>query len=138
MKLKIIIAIGCLLTVLIYSCQSDEQIEFARYYSAGSLVYESHCQNCHGAKGEGLQGLIPPFTDSTYLSSNRSTLACFVKNGLKEKITISNKVFESAMPANDLPPIELAEVLTYITNSFGNKLGVIKLDEVENDLVKCK
>jgi mono/diheme cytochrome c family protein len=138
MKLKIIAGIGCLLITLIYSCQSDDQVEFARYYSAGSLLYQSHCQNCHGAKGEGLQGLIPPLTDSLYLKNNRSNLACVIKNGFKEKITISNKSFESQMPANDLAPMEIAKVLTYVTNSFGNKLGVIKSDEVENDLSKCK
>ena len=138
MKLKIIAGIGFILFMLIVSCQSDEQLEFKRYYSAGSLVYQTHCQNCHGANGEGLQGLMPPLTDSVFLKANKTRLACFVKYGLKEKLTISKKTFEGEMPPNDLPPIEIANVLTYIANSFGNKIGTINSDEVNADLGKCR
>ncbi len=139
MKLKIIAGIVFILFVLIVSCQSDEQIEFKRYYTAGSLVYQIHCQNCHGANGEGLQGLMPPLTDSLFLKANKATLACSVKYGLKEKITISKRSFEGQMPPNDdLPPIEIANVLTYVTNSFGNKMGTINADEVGADLGKCE
>jgi mono/diheme cytochrome c family protein len=139
MKLKIIAGILFLLFVMLISCQSDEQLEFKRYYSAGSLVYQTHCQNCHGANGEGLQGLMPPLTDSVFLKANKATLACFVKNGLTGKVTISKKPFEGQMPPNDdMPPIEIANVLTYITNSFGNKMGTINSDEVGADLEKCR
>jgi mono/diheme cytochrome c family protein len=143
MKLKIIGSIGFLTFVLIVagmftSCQSDEQIEFERYYSSGSLVYQTRCQNCHGIHGEGLQSLIPPLTDSIYLKANKKNLACFIKYGLNEKIIIKNKAFEEKMPSNNLSPIEIANVLTYITNSFGNKSGTITNQMMEEDLVKCK
>src|SRR5471030_1233044 len=102
MKPGIVSGIGFLLiaviTAVFISCQSEEQIEFKRYYSAGSLVYQTRCQNCHGAHGEGLQALIPPLTDSIYLKANKEVLACIVKYGLSEKITIKNKVFEEKMP----------------------------------------
>ncbi|MFD2146934.1 hypothetical protein [Mucilaginibacter antarcticus] len=42
------------------------------------------------------------------------------------------------MPAVDLAPIEIAQVLTYITNSFGNNLGLITGQDVEVDLKACK
>jgi mono/diheme cytochrome c family protein len=138
MKLKIIAGIGFILFMLIVSCQSDEQLEFKRYYSAGSLVYQTHCQNCHGANGEGLQELMPPLTDSVFLKTNKARLACFVKFGLKEKVIISKRPFEGQMPPNDLPPIEIANVLTYVTNSFGNKMGTINSDQVDGDLGKCR
>lgn len=138
MKLKIIAGIGLLLVILIVSCQSEEQLEFDRYYSAGSIVYQTHCQNCHGAKGEGLQALMPPLTDSAFLKANRALLSCSVKYGLKGKISISKKIFEGQMPPNDLAPIEIANVLTYVTNSFGNKMGTITSQQVEIDLRKCR
>src|ERR1700693_28169 len=122
MKLKIIAGIVSLLFLLIGSCQSDEQMEFNRYYSSGSLIYQNHCQNCHGTNGEGLQGLIPSLRDSVYLRSNKSTLACLVKYGLKKNVTILKRSYDSEMPPNDLAPIQIANVLTYITNSFGNKM----------------
>ncbi|HAL82576.1 MAG TPA: copper oxidase [Mucilaginibacter sp.] len=138
MKLKIIAGIGLLLVILIVSCQSEEQLEFDRYYSAGSIVYQSRCQNCHGAKGEGLQALMPPLTDSAFLKANRALLSCSVKYGLNGKVSISKKIFEGQMPPNDLAPIEIANVLTYVTNSFGNKMGTITSQQVEIDLRKCR
>lgn len=137
MKAGIIGIISAVLVLLVASCENNSQVEFNRYYSNGSAVYQAHCQNCHGAKGEGLQGLIPPLADSAYLKTNKSALACLIKNGIKGKITISNKQFEGQMPASGLAPVEIAQVLTYINNSFGNKLGTFTTESVNADLAKC-
>ena len=137
MKIRLISIICAALAVLVISCQSEDQVEFNRYFSAGSAVYQVHCQNCHGAKGEGLQGLIPSLSDSAYLKSNKHQLACFVKNGLKGQINVSGKQFEGEMPPNDLAPVEIAQVLTYVTNSFGNKSATITTELANVDLAKC-
>ena len=140
MKLAFITGIGLLfIMTVVVSCQSEDQVEFNRYYSGGSVLYLAHCQNCHGEKGEGLQALIPPLTDTVFLKQNRSSLACYLKNGLKGKLSIAGREFEGEMPAaGDLSPIEVAKVLTYVTNSFGNKAGVINLQQVQADLKNCK
>jgi mono/diheme cytochrome c family protein len=140
MKLPIIAFIGLLLCVIIASCQSEAEQDFKRYYTSGALIYKSKCQNCHGAKGEGLSNLIPPLTDTAYLKKNKTQLGCFIKYGIKETIiTINGKAYEGAMPANvDLTPIEIAELLTYVGNSFGNKMGTIDFDQADADLAKCK
>jgi len=127
-----------LFALLIISCENEESIEFKRYYSSGALVYQTHCQNCHGVNGEGLSALIPPLSDSLYLKNNKTTLPCFIKSGLKGVITISGKTFDDTMPANDLSPVEIAQVLTYVGNSFGNKLNIVNEQMVQDDLVKCK
>jgi len=139
MKLKVIGAISLLLTLFfIVSCESETSIEFKRYYSVGAEVYQSHCQNCHGANGEGLATLIPPLNDSLFLKSNKTSLACYLISGLKGTITINGKAFDDAMPANELSPMEIAQALTYVCNSFGNKLNVINQEQVQADLAKCK
>ena len=138
MKTSFIVFAFMAMLIVAVSCQNDGQIEFNRFYSNGSVVYQAHCQNCHGAKGEGLQGLIPSLNDSSYLKNNKNTLACQLNNGLKGKIMILNKEFEGEMPASKLSPLEIAQVLTYVTNSFGNKLGTINTDQVNADLAKCK
>jgi len=112
MKLKVISGIGLLLGVLFFSCQ-------------------------HGANGQGLLALMPPLNDSIYLKANKHILACYIKFGIKGKVTIGNKQFENAMPANDFAPIEIAEVLTYVTNSFGNKMGTITSEQAAADLKGC-
>jgi mono/diheme cytochrome c family protein len=139
MKLLLIACVAMLVGVMIVSCQSDEQLEFKRYYSSGKNLYQQKCQNCHGTNGEGLSSLIPPLTDTVYLKKNKARLACFVKYGIQETIiTVKGKAYEGAMPATDLAPIEVAQVLTYITNSFGNKMGIIVSEQAEKDLEGCK
>lgn len=138
MKLTLIICLGLLFTVLMFSCQSESDLEFKRYYSAGNVIYQNKCQNCHGVNGEGLNGLIPPLTDTSFLKANQARLSCIVKYGLNDTITVANKKFEGQMPANDFAPIDIAEVLTYVTNSFGNKMGTITSQQVGDDLKSCK
>ena len=139
MKLTIVSSIAAVLTMLfIVSCESDERIEFKRYYSSGAVVYQIHCQNCHGVNGEGLSALIPPLTDWLYLRKNKNNLACSIKFGLKGPVAIKGRTFDDVMPANDLSPVEIAQVLTYIGNSFGNKLSTINEQSVQADLVKCR
>jgi len=138
MRIKIIACICLLLWALIYSCQSDDSIEFKRYYSAGALVYQSHCQNCHGAKGEGLAALIPPLTDTSSLKNQKSKLPFIIQNGLKGEITVAGKDFNGSMPSAGLTPIEIAQVITYVGNSFGNKLGTVTNDDVNTALAKCQ
>ncbi|WP_423148172.1 c-type cytochrome [Rubrolithibacter danxiaensis] len=127
-----------ILTVF-YSCQSEEQITYARYFVAGKNLYEQHCQNCHNSDGKGLGELYPPLTDTIYLKENKNQLACIIKNGFKEKIEINGKVYQEQMPAEpNLADIEIAELITYITNSFGNQQGLYETQSVQNDLKQCR
>ena len=133
-----VISIICLLVMVLISCQSQDELEFKRYYTTGKVIYQSKCQNCHGDNGEGLSALIPPLTDSVYLQTNRHQLPCIIKYGLNKPIQVHGKGFYSQMPATDLAPVELAEVITYITNSFGNKMGVTTTQMAEDDLNECE
>ncbi|MFD0794102.1 c-type cytochrome [Mucilaginibacter litoreus] len=140
MRVKIIIFLVLLIPAVICSCQNDSELEFKRYYTGGAQLYKQKCQNCHGNNGEGLTSLIPPLTDTIFLKKNKNLLACIVRNGITENIlTINSKAYEGSMPANtDMAPVDIAKVLTFITNSFGNKQGTITVDEVEKDLSTCK
>ena len=138
MKIKLATGILALLVIAMVACQNQDELEFKRYYTSGMVIYQSKCQNCHDAQGGGLSSLIPPLTDAEYLKANKHNLACFIKYGQKGLVTINGKTFNGQMPAHDLPAVEIAEVLTYINNSFGNKLGVVTTNEVDEDLKACK
>ncbi len=129
---------GCFCSMA-YSCRNADQITQDMYYANGRELYLKRCQNCHGEKGEGLADLIPSLTDTLYLKNNKSRLACFLKNGMSEKITVDGRTFEEKMPANsDLNDIDLAQLLVYITNANGNKQGMYTTEQVEEDLKSCK
>lgn len=137
MKTGIITGLLALIVCLVYSCQSEDQIEYMRYYTAGQDLYKTKCQNCHGAQGEGLAALIPPLTDSVYLRANNNKLACYVQNGLKLPILVKGKAFNGQMPPANLTPIEIAQVLTYVKNSFGNSMGLYDVAQANKHLGKC-
>lgn len=138
---KLLISTIVLFTLLtmIYSCQSADQVKQDIYYTNGRDYYIKYCQNCHGAKGEGLGALAPPLTDSVFLKENKQKIACYIKNGMSEAITIHGQKYEGKMPDfQTLAAIDIAQIVVYITNSFGNKQGMYTLEQTSNDLKNCK
>ncbi|MCX2430057.1 c-type cytochrome [Pedobacter sp. GR22-10] len=138
---KYIINAIFLLSVIasVFSCQSQGTIDLQNYMSNGKDIYKAKCQNCHGENGEGLGNLAPPLTDSVFLKNNKTRLACIIKNGTNEKITINGKVYQEKMPSfPELADIDVAQVMVYITNSFGNKQGFVPYSKVSLQLQKCK
>jgi mono/diheme cytochrome c family protein len=133
MKWKVT-GIIALFVVVLAACQSEQEIEFARYYSGGTVIYQNKCQNCHGSDGKGLAALIPPLTN---IKIDRAALTCLVKYGSKNAVKPFDKSFGGEMPATDLPPVDIAKVITYVTNSFGNKAGTVTGQQIESDLQKC-
>ncbi|MGV3508267.1 MAG: c-type cytochrome [Sphingobacteriaceae bacterium] len=123
---------------LLEACQSEHELNYARYYSNGKQVYEQHCQNCHGSDGQGLAKLYPPLTDTTFLKNNKNKLACIIKYGLSDTIMVNGIQFSEKMPAEThLAEIDIAAVITYITNSFGNKQGLYDVANAAADLKDC-
>jgi len=123
----------------LFSCNTDLSVETMQYATNGQKLYTSHCQNCHGAKGEGLGKLYPPLTDVNFLNENRSQLACIVKNGMSGEIKVNNIVFNQQMPGvPQLSSVDIAYVLTYVTTYFGDSKTHFKKEEIEEFLRKCK
>lgn len=134
-----LLSIGVLIGAIAHSCQPNVSIETAQYAVNGQKLYRTHCENCHGLKGEGLGALYPPLTDSSYLREKRDRLACIVKNGISEPIEILGKKYEETMPGvPQLSSIEIAYILTYITTTFGNETSSYTVEEVKKGLADCR
>ncbi len=141
MKNKIILFFSAITVAIITisSCQSEAELNYARYYTGGKKLYEANCQNCHNTDGSGLAALYPPLTDSVFLKQNKTQLACFIKNGMQGEIRVAGKTYDGQMPGQpQLSDIEIAQIITYITNSFGNQQGIRLATEVSADLQNCK
>lgn len=121
------------------SCSNEQQLNYQRYFVNGKGLYEKNCQNCHGANGEGLGKLYPPLTDTVRLSKNKSILACIIKHGISEKGAAADTSLTTQMPGNAaLADIDIAQIIVYVTNSFGNKQGFYDQGQVGIDLKNCK
>lgn len=123
---------------IMYSCQTAENVQRDAYYVNGRDLYIRHCQNCHGAKGEGLAALTPPLTDSTFMTTNKKQLACIIKNGISSPVTVHGKVYHEKMEGFNLANIDLAQLIVYITNGFGHQQGMYTSEQVAEDLKDCK
>ncbi|WP_231390118.1 c-type cytochrome [Sphingobacterium pedocola] len=129
-----------LVILLLYlsSCQSNISIQTAQYAVNGKKLYVSHCQNCHGTKGEGLAQLYPPLTDHEFFEQNRAKLSCIVRYGMKESILVHGKTYKNQMPANPkLTELDIAYILTYITTNFGKGDSIYHHEEVKQALKRC-
>lgn len=131
----------CSLLSICYSCHREVggSLEQDMYYTNGRDLYVQHCQNCHGEKGEGLENLIPPLTDTAYLKQNRNMLACYIKNGMEGKIVVDGRTFDEKMPDHEeFTDIDLAQLIVFITNAYGNNQGMYSTTDAGKDLQNCK
>jgi len=105
----------------------------------GKKLYEQNCVNCHRSDGKGMGALYPPIAGSDYLASNVDEIICSIKYGSNEEIVVNGKTYKMPMPPsmNNLNDVEISDVMNYILNSWGNKVGPIKLEEVKTALSNC-
>ncbi|MFZ6746747.1 copper-containing nitrite reductase [Undibacterium sp. JH2W] len=100
--------------------------------NAGGQLFAGTCSVCHQANGAGLPGVFPPLAQSDYLNADPQRSIGVLLRGLSGKVSVNGKDFESVMPAmNQLNDDEVANILTYVLNSWGNKGGRILASEVK-------
>lgn len=114
-----------------------DRIRLQQYMVKGQDLFSIYCANCHQSNGQGLAQLYPPLAKSDYLMADLPRAACIIKNGLQSEILVNGVKFNQMMPPNNLTPIEIAEILTYITNSWGNNAGISATSEVTKWLEAC-
>ena len=115
-----------------------KQAKFEKYLIQGKSIYNSSCVNCHQQNGAGLKKLIPPLANSDYLKNNQENIVCLIRYGAKVPISVNEVTYEPTMPAHpQLTDLEIAEVITYINNSWGNELGFIEARQVTRWLKQC-
>ena len=86
----------------------------------GKEVYVENCASCHLGTGEGVVGTFPPLAKADYLLKNPQNGIKAVKFGLSGKISVNGEEFDSMMPNPGLDTDEIADVMNYIMNTWGN------------------
>jgi mono/diheme cytochrome c family protein len=112
----------------------------AKVYQHGGEVYhrEAHCATCHQPHGKGLDPAFPPLVGSPWVTGDEERLIKLTLHGLWGAIEVNGKVYD---PAKGVPPMtpfasmlddkEVAAVLTYVRNSWGNQAAPVKPETVK-------
>ena len=101
--------------------------------SRGKAVYENICGLCHNNDGSGKSGQAPPFVGSEWALGSPNRMIRIPLAGLAGPIQVNGQPWNLAMPAMGaaLPDDDLAAVLTYIRQSWGNKASAITPEQVK-------
>src|ERR1041385_3997584 len=98
----------------------------------GQELYKKYCLTCHQANGSGVPRLNPPLVKTSYVTGDKKKLIKWVLQGSVQNIPIDGETYSNNMPAQAyLTDQQIADVLTYVRSSFGNKATAVTAAEVK-------
>ncbi|WP_461452608.1 c-type cytochrome [Mucilaginibacter sp.] len=99
----------------------------------GKVVYTQNCATCHQVDGHGVQNMNPPLIQTSYVLGDKTKLIKIILNGFNEDVEINGNTYSNTMASHDfLKDQEIADVLTYIRNSFTNKASAVSVAMVKS------
>jgi len=97
-----------------------QQTELEKSIERGSEIYGDFCITCHLGSGEGVPATFPPLAQSDYLLTYREESIRGIKFGQQGEITVNGVVYNNNMPPMGLEDEEIADVMNFVLNSWGN------------------
>ena len=105
----------------------------------GQAVYTKYCLTCHQVDGSGVPNMNPPLIKTKWTLGSKTVLIQQVLKGSSGKVEIDGDTFSNTMPPlKTLTDQQIADVLTYVRNSFGNKASAVGIGEVKAVRAKTK
>jgi mono/diheme cytochrome c family protein len=130
---KGIITLGLLVLVVIIVQSQTGDVKTKASINRGKLVYNKYCLTCHQADGGGVPRMNPPLIKTEYVALDKERLIGIVLKGFNQPIEINGEEYSNVMASHAfLTDLEVADVLTYVRNSFGNKYAAITPAEVKS------
>ncbi|MGC6431327.1 MAG: c-type cytochrome [Jejuia sp.] len=129
MKFVIITIVSVISTFGIFKITNQDKLQES--IERGSEIYADFCINCHMANGEGIAATFPPLANSDYLKNNREGSIKGIKYGQKGEIVVNGNTYNGYMAPLGLDDEEVADVMNYINNSWGNSdKNIVTVEEV--------
>ncbi|MNF37021.1 Cytochrome c-552 precursor [compost metagenome] len=128
MKIVSSIVVVLLLTLVLQSF--NQNFDLKESISRGKTVYSAQCASCHMEDGNGLEGVFPTLVKSDYLA-DKNRLVKIVSTGLRGPIVVNGVNYDGEMPGNELTDEQVADVLNYIRNSWGNQDKAVLPAEIQ-------
>lgn len=108
-------------------------------FDRGAKVYRNQCAQCHQAEGTGVAGVYPPLAGADWVTGHPEVIARILINGLNGPIEVKGNTYNGNMPAFgpgglDLKPKDIAGVITYVRQEWGNSASEVTEPMVEDYL----
>ncbi len=119
----------------------------AKEFPKGAALFTSTCQTCHGPDGGGIKSLAPPLNASEWVTGDKNKLIPLVLFGLSGPVKVNGTVYKAPeyngeMPGmgynSDLPDEDIAQVISFIRNSWNNTAPKVTAKEVTAIRLKYK
>lgn len=124
--MKLITIIGVLSSIFIISSSFFQKQDLSKSIKRGKEVYKVYCMNCHMEDGKGTPDINPPLAKADYIKNPVKSLIKIILEGQSGEITVNKKKYNSFMPPQYyLTDEQVADVMNYIRNTWGNKIAGI-------------
>lgn len=114
-----------------YDKKEEVQGDLSSSMKDGERLFKQNCMSCHMADGAGIPKAFPPLAKSDFLMADKNRAISIVLNGFEGPITVNGESFNSVMPKLNLNDAQVASIVTYIMNSWGNKGTLTTIEEVK-------
>lgn len=125
----IIIVLSVSLSLL--ALRSKEKGNLEESIKRGAAVYKKQCITCHMENGEGIPGAFPPLAKSDFLVKNDEDVIKALLFGRSGEVTVNGEDYFGEMPPSNLTDDEIADVLNYVRNTWGNEGSEVTSEQVK-------
>ena len=132
---KITLLAALLLAPLLGGCGGGERAPGGsaaqQQMAFGQRVYQQQCITCHQAGGRGVSGIYPTLHQTKWTEGDRGRLIRLVLHGMEGPVEIKGETYDQRMqPLSYLTDEQVAAVLTYVRQNFGNDASAVAPQEV--------
>ena len=113
------------------SAAAKGQLTLEQQIRSGAALFNGTCSVCHQANGQGMESVFPPLAKSDFLMADLQRAIHIVLNGLTGPVTVNGVAYTSVMPPmSQLNDDEVANILSYVRNSWGNSGSAVSAADV--------
>ncbi len=121
----------CIIGIFIISNVHSQDPELEASIERGSEIYTDFCVTCHKGNGEGVAHTYPPLAKSDFLMGNREKSIRGIKYGQRGELIVNGVTYNNVMDPLGLEDDEIADVMNFILNSWGNSSDeMVTVEEV--------
>ena len=103
----------------------------------GAKIYNTYCGTCHQRNGKGDGGRFPSLVNEEWVGGDKDRLISLVINGMEGEIVVNGRTYNNIMPQHSfLKDDEIARVLTYVRQNFGNNYEAVETEDVAKIRIK--